>query len=289
MEPTELSFGALSPFVRFAQEIYIQPQTNGLPVKTYYHRLFYVLSGSGTVEVDGTPHAYKPGAVLYWPSGTAYRFLPESGSRTHVFAVNFDFTQANSSAAHFLPMAQQNSYDETRRLENMHLADTPALNSPLFLAEAPAILPYLHTMQQEMRLPGIFHDTQLASLMHIVLTLLCRAAGQRQFTKRSGSSFREIQDYINEHYAEELDNRRLAAVFNYHPNYINQLVAAHVGTSLHQYVLQVRVQQALYLLQTTDTPIAEVARLVGFKSPSYFSQYFKQSTGYSPTDFRMGG
>ncbi|MBR4887522.1 MAG: helix-turn-helix domain-containing protein [Clostridia bacterium] len=286
--PTLISFEDIAPFVRFAQDIAIPFTEPTRPVKTYDHRLFYIVNGSGAVEVNGSSHPVAPGTVLYWMSGTAYRFLPKEGTTLHVIAVNFDFTGGHAAAAHFLPMAPQENFDTARQLENLEFTDAAALNAPIFLTEAPAILPYLHTMQQEMRLPGIFHRTQLSSLMRVVLTLLCRAAGHRQFTKRTGSSFQAIQDYINEHYAEELDNRRLAAVFNYHPNYINQLVSEHVGTSLHRYVLQVRVQQALYLLQTTDVPIAEIGRMVGFNSPSYFSKYFKQCTGYSPTDFRLG-
>ena len=97
----------------------------------------------------------------------------------------------------------------------------------------------------------------------------------------------KILDYVEQHYAEPLTNRRLAAKFGYHPNYIGCLVLEQTGMPLHRYLLQLRIRHGINLLSTTQMTVAQIAEAVGFRSASYFSQYFKQCTGHTPGKFRM--
>ncbi len=48
----------------------------------------------------------------------------------------------------------------------------------------------------------------------------------------------------------------------------------------------VRLRKAAELLATTDVPVAEVARMVGFSSRSNFSQAFHAMHDMDPTAFR---
>ena len=52
-----------------------------------------------------------------------------------------------------------------------------------------------------------------------------------------------------------------------------------------QYVSKARIDHAK-VLKTTDEKIADIASLTGFHDLFYFSQRFKEQTGFSPTDFR---
>ena len=63
----------------------------------------------------------------------------------------------------------------------------------------------------------------------------------------------------------------------------------HTGMTLHQYVLQSRLECAMALLHTTDRSVNEIALELGFHSLSHFSNYFKKETGTTPVLYRKGG
>jgi YesN/AraC family two-component response regulator len=104
--------------------------------------------------------------------------------------------------------------------------------------------------------------------------------------KKVDNQIDSIISYICNNYKEDLSNKALGAVFNYHPNYINRLMQLHTNMSLHQYVLSHRISIALRLIQTTNIPISEIVLESGFHDFSHFSKYFKKKIGRNPTDFR---
>jgi signal transduction histidine kinase/DNA-binding response OmpR family regulator len=63
-------------------------------------------------------------------------------------------------------------------------------------------------------------------------------------------------------------------------------VKALLGFSINDYLVNVRLQKAKYLLLNTDKSVAEIAHEVGFSSPAYFSTIFKNKVRQSPTEFR---
>lgn len=63
-------------------------------------------------------------------------------------------------------------------------------------------------------------------------------------------------------------------------------VKALLGFSINDYLVNVRLQKAKYLLLNTDKSVAEIAQEVGFSSPAYFSTIFKNKVKQSPTEFR---
>lgn len=61
---------------------------------------------------------------------------------------------------------------------------------------------------------------------------------------------------------------------------------ALTGLTPSLYIRSVRLNKALYLLQTTDLNISEVAYEVGFTSPAYFSRAFAEAFGRPPSEYR---
>jgi AraC-like DNA-binding protein len=55
---------------------------------------------------------------------------------------------------------------------------------------------------------------------------------------------------------------------------------------VNDYILNVRLQKARYLLTNEDLPMSEVAFKVGFSSQAYFSTVFKSKFSVTPSEFR---
>jgi signal transduction histidine kinase/AraC-like DNA-binding protein/ABC-type xylose transport system substrate-binding protein len=66
-------------------------------------------------------------------------------------------------------------------------------------------------------------------------------------------------------------------------------VKALLGCNVNDYILNVRLQKARYLLANEDLPMSEVAFRVGFSSQAYFSTVFKSRFSLTPSEFRDCG
>jgi len=70
------------------------------------------------------------------------------------------------------------------------------------------------------------------------------------------------------------------------PNYLNILCKKNLKISATQLIHQRISIEAKRLLQSTERSIKEIAFELGFADQAYFSNFFKQQTGASPSDFR---
>ena len=60
----------------------------------------------------------------------------------------------------------------------------------------------------------------------------------------------------------------------------------YANTTPAQYVQSLRLTNAKMLLETTNYNITEIANLVGYENPLYFSRFFRKQCGMSPSQFR---
>ena len=66
---------------------------------------------------------------------------------------------------------------------------------------------------------------------------------------------------------------------------LNRKLRALTGKSVMEFVQSIRLQRAAELLQKKAGTIAEVAFLVGFGDPSYFTKSFRKQFGKTPSEF----
>ena len=60
----------------------------------------------------------------------------------------------------------------------------------------------------------------------------------------------------------------------------------YTGFAPHEYITQLRIYNAKYLLKATDLSIDEISRQTGFSDSVYFIQVFKKIEGITPSKFR---
>ena len=66
-------------FVRYADIAGYPPMP--YRVRAYDCRFFFILSGSGKIEIDGTEYRFAPDTLCYYPAGSAYTIIPEKQPR----------------------------------------------------------------------------------------------------------------------------------------------------------------------------------------------------------------
>ncbi len=96
--------------------------------------------------------------------------------------------------------------------------------------------------------------------------------------------------YIEENYArDDLSLNDLAAHVGLSPNHFSTVFSNTTGKSFIRYLTDVRVGEAKTLLKCTDMRCSNIAQMVGYKDPHYFSFLFKKEEGLSPMQYRGEG
>jgi transcriptional regulator GlxA family with amidase domain len=95
-----------------------------------------------------------------------------------------------------------------------------------------------------------------------------------------------IQQHIDMHLHEAMQVRELASRFGLGSRTLSRRFVAATGQSPQAYLQRVRVQQARRLLETTGEAVDEVRARVGYHDATAFRRAFKETTGFTPTDYR---
>lgn len=70
------------------------------------------------------------------------------------------------------------------------------------------------------------------------------------------------------------------------PNYLCLLFKKETGKTINQYITEIRIEKAKELLKDRRIKLYEVAELLGYSDPNYFSKIFKKMTNLNPSEFR---
>lgn len=115
----------------------------------------------------------------------------------------------------------------------------------------------------------------------------------RQFRTRhsvEADILTRFESILNEHFAEEskklISAGDIASQLSMSTNYLSDLLRNLTGMNTQQHIHLHLIEQAKNLLQTTNLSINEIAYMLGFDYPQYFSRLFKQKTGQTPLEFR---
>ena len=95
--------------------------------------------------------------------------------------------------------------------------------------------------------------------------------------------------YIRENYQKPIQLSMVAEACNVTSNYLSRLFTEYLGTSFIDYINRFRLNKAIILLEEKKYSIKEVAYLVGYQDPNYFSRIFRRHMGISPSDLEKEG
>lgn len=267
----------INPFVRVASRIFHRSEEDQVWVRDC--RLFYVLSGSAQMHAGGQCFPMPPGALFYCRSGICYGLVSKG---VELVCVNFDLDQSNNTVTPSYPRI--NARVHPPQLSGDAVEGECFLNSWLYIPDGSRYLESLQLLLEEFSTQKIcFRESSSGILKTMLLQM------HRQSIAASTSSEEAVTQtiaYIKKNYAAHLTNRSLSEKTGYHEYHLNRLFLRHTGTSIHKYILNIRIHEAKKLLLNTDSSLAKIAEAVGFNSNTHFSTYFRQSVGITPLEFR---
>ena len=94
-------------------------------------------------------------------------------------------------------------------------------------------------------------------------------------------------EYIHCHYAETFSPDMLAEEVSIDIKKLQLLVQLLTGYTVHNYQLNVRIEQAKLELEDFSKPVKWIARKHGFSSPTHFNREFKKRAMLTPKQYRL--
>lgn len=92
--------------------------------------------------------------------------------------------------------------------------------------------------------------------------------------------------YINEHFAEDIDLKKLATIEHYNISYYTEWFKNKMKVTPVEYIQDLRVKKAKELLLNTNLTILQISQMVGYEYNSSFTKVFKHLEKISPVEFR---
>ncbi|MHA9740173.1 response regulator [Robinsoniella peoriensis] len=103
----------------------------------------------------------------------------------------------------------------------------------------------------------------------------------------SENLMKKVECYIIENMAEPITAAVLASEFGLVAPYLSTLFKEYSGYTLSQYIQKIRLDRAKNLLEMDEEILAkDVAEMVGYPNPLYFSKVFKKKIGVYPSEYR---
>lgn len=149
---------------------------------------------------------------------------------------------------------------------------------------------YLHTMLTEIENKTTGYETVCQDLLDILIILLMRQTDYSitltPIRKKSSQLCSSVRRYIDTHFKENITLDMLAAISHVSKYYLVHAFSKEYGCSPMNYLTECRLEEAKKMLKNDDYSLSLISRLMGFSSPSYFSQTFKKNVGMTPNEYR---
>lgn len=274
-----MKFSDINPYVRFAR---YEEFSQDFFQTAYDRRMFYCAGGSMTMQIGESKYSIEKGEIIYWGPGVDYKVVLRSED-LKLLGFNFDFT-SRSAVKSVIPPSKSALFEKDKITENALTDDAPIFNRPFVVRANFDAFDKFDSIVHEYQNMRIYYEEKCSVILRDIIIDIARGASIKK-EEKSYAITKDVLAYIRENYDKKLSNEKIAAHFNYHPNYINRLVLKYSGMSMHQYLMKYRVGRAVLLLQSGEVSVGEAAEKVGIDDIKNFSHFFKKATGRCPSDY----
>ena len=254
-------------------------------------RLLYVTSAKYSGDWHSTPHTHKCSELFYVTGGAGQFFIegtihPVSPHDLVIVNPNVEHTEIslNANPLEYIVLG----------VEGLELSVTEELEDRYciinFRNMREKISFYLQTMLREIEEKAPGYETICQDLMEVLVIHLTRqtdfSTTMAPIKKSSSRLCGTVRRYIDEHYKENINLDMLAQLTHSSKYYLVHAFSEEYGISPINYMISRRIEEAKQLLKNDDYTLSVISRMLGFSSPSYFTQAFKKIVGTSPNQYR---
>ncbi|MCV6615008.1 MAG: AraC family transcriptional regulator [Cellvibrionaceae bacterium] len=231
--------------------------------------LMYCTAGRGYLRGTGFEQPVQRGDLLAMPRGQAHEYWADEQYPWSLYWLHFDGELADQLMSLICP--QQT------------LAARPIGTQPQLLALFEALFDLRHSATSRTRFIHGCHQTQqLISLLAVLVRQQAESRGKRINMDR-------VEAYMQQHLHGSFTLDALAEHMRSSKFHFSKKFRQHTGQSPMQYFIQLKMQYACKLLDSSGQSVKAIASNLGYNDPYYFSRLFKKQIGLSPAQYRSSG
>lgn len=231
------------------------------------YQLLYIVSGKAHFYFNGIERIVQAGRMVLIPPRVEQKYEYFGEEKPEVYWVHFTGSDVKNILRKYeIPM-----------------------DDPIFYSGASSVYSYIFKeMINELQTCRTGYEELLAMYLQQIFLLVQRTRQERKPTVTTyiQEEMEYARRYFNEHYNEPISIQEYAESRNMSVCYFQRNFKQLVNHTPMQYLLTIRVNNAASLLETTDYSMAEIAAIVGYEDPLYFSRVFRKIKGMSPTEYR---
>lgn len=220
----------------------------------------YVVTGTGTVIVEGEQYTASAGDVYIIPLGSNHRYYSDKQNPWVKIFIN--------AWGPIIPP----------------LLAAYGLNKQVVFRQAPVerLFRELFSISGG-TLPEDQRIEQCALKFHEILIALY---GYLKKDKVKPDEALQLKDTIEAHMDHNFSISELAALIYRSNDYVIKLFNRYFGQTPHTYSTNLKMHSARRLLAETNMTITRIALILGYEDPNYFTHIFQRSVGMPPSAYR---
>lgn len=246
-----------------------------------HHQLLYFTAGEGAQWSEGWKVGLRAGDLVFIPAGTEHHSLFPPGRKSECYVLDFQsglFTPALPGDKEALEVIEKMAWFRGK--------------VPLSAASGALLKPVFDELLVEFRKKE--HAYQ-AVLKMMLMRLLIVIARDEEFHNQGRPTcappsheqmVREVIAYLDAAYMKAINVESVLEFCPLSRSHFHAVFKEITGRTLIQYLTDIRVKKAQEELACTDTPVGDIATMVGFGTSSYFGRTFRLATGMSPGQYR---
>ena len=129
--------------------------------------------------------------------------------------------------------------------------------------------------------------TRIQTAFRLPYELIARLPGSEVQTETGNQLLLECQQLILTNFSDpDFNIDALAEISGMHRTTLFRIFRRELDTTPQEYLMQCRIDHAVYLLQTTLIPVNIIAESSGFKRSNYFCRIIRSRCGRTPEQLR---
>jgi AraC-like DNA-binding protein len=236
--------------------------------------LTVVAEGTGRRFAGDGASPYAPGDVTLFGPRLPHTYVSDVGVHQKAYVVHFTdgFLRGLLGTPEFAPVSQL-----LLRADRGVVVAEPGHD----LRRDIDVLSSRSGMRQTIALLDVLVD-----LAEEAATTLAASSSRRSLAAESADAVTEVVGYLEDNFRQPVLREEVAAAVSMSPSSVSRLLRRHLGTSLTDYVLTLRLDAVCRELVDTERPIAAIAYDCGFTNLANFNRQFRQRRSLTPRDYR---
>ncbi|MCD9017651.1 helix-turn-helix transcriptional regulator [Parachryseolinea silvisoli] len=245
-------------------------------------RIYYILDGKFEWFIHDRSHILYPGDLAIILPGQSF-----GGSRGFVDIGTFCWISIEVKHADNSRRMVLGDWSGLSESDSVTISKILQLNNIVVLSKVKEAFIILQAIKDELFQREIGYTTRVNHLIDELLIFIARQSGRQTNLRRDfPEMFTKMEEALRQNLGHQWTVEEMAALIGLGTTAFSEKVKVFTGFSPLNYLINIRISEAIKLLKKPEINVTEIALETGFYSSQHFSTTFKKLTGYTPMEFR---